>query len=323
MQVSFGRSRLSLVRLKYTDTAWRSTEQLGEGSLHPPERMTPFNTKELSFNFSNAKESLLGKHPAADLLGSLGSYSRAVHTPPCCRSASVQSCSHAPHRHRPHIQHLNKREILMEILSLAQSPGKKICSRDAIINMEHKALANASHSKCGKEASGGQFHLQFVTTVSVNVPSKAEQKKNQKIIRQTVMKNFRQQQRSQKLQPKGKYRKVVAATSNSDLESGEAESDGPSSSTSRESSRLQSRSLPESDSKKRLDFTESSQSSRHTLQNPSDIGNPISPLGAGRVDPFRPAYADTVPLLHELIDHCKYIFFNQILRREPYLKCDH
>ncbi len=173
--------------------------------------------------------------------------------------------------------------------------------------MEHEALANTSHSKCGKEASGGQFHLQFVTTVSVNVPSEAEQKKNQKIIRQTVMKNFRQQQRSQKLQPKGKYRKVVAAKSDSDLESGEAESDRPSSSTSRASSRPQPRSLPQSDSKKQLDLTESSQSSRHTSQNPSDIGSPISPLGAGRVDPFRPAYADTVPLLHELMDHCKCI----------------
>jgi hypothetical protein len=68
MQASSGRSRLSLVRLKYADTAWRSTEQLEEGTLYPPERMTPFNTKELSFNFSNTKQSLLGKHPAADLL---------------------------------------------------------------------------------------------------------------------------------------------------------------------------------------------------------------------------------------------------------------
>ena len=68
MQVSFGRNRLSHVRLRYTDTAWRSTEQLGEGSLHPPERMTSFDTKELSFNFSNTKQFLLGKQPAADLL---------------------------------------------------------------------------------------------------------------------------------------------------------------------------------------------------------------------------------------------------------------
>ena len=198
----------------------------------------------------------------------------------------------------------------MEILSLAQNPGNEICSGDAIINMEHEALANTSHSKCGKEASGGQFHLQFVTTVSVNIPSKAEQKKNQKIIRQTVMKNFRQQQRSQKLQPKGKYRKVVAATSNSDLESGEAESDEPSSITSRASRSSQPRSLPQSDSKKQLDFTESSQSSRHTSQNLSDLGSPRSPLGAGRVDPFRPTCADTVPLLHELMDHCKCISLN-------------
>lgn len=204
----------------------------------------------------------------------------------------------------------------MGILSLAQSPGNDICSRDAIINMEDEALANTSHnlSKSGKEASEGQFHLQFVTTVSVNVPSKAEQKKNQKIIRQTVMKNFRQQQRSQKLQPKGKYRKVVAATSNSNLGSEETESDGPSSSTSRASSRLEPKSLPQSDSRKKHDFTESSQSSRHTSQKPSDMGSPISPLGAGRVDPFRPAYADTTPLLHELMDHCKCVSFN-VLRR--------
>ncbi len=202
----------------------------------------------------------------------------------------------------------------MEILSPAQSTGNEIRARDAIINMEHEALPNTSHSKCGKEASGGQIHLRFVTTVSVNVPTKAERKKNQKIIRQTVMKNFRQQQRSQKLQPKGKYRKVLAAKSDSDLESGEAESDGPSSSTSQALSRSQPRSLPQSDSKKQLDFSESNQSSRHTSQNPSDVGSPMSPLGAGRVDPFRLANAETIPLLHELMDHCKYISVGQYLK---------
>jgi hypothetical protein len=169
---------------------------------------------------------------------------------------------------------------------------------------EDKALATTSQIKSEQEESGTQFQLQFVTTVSVNVPSKAEKKRNQKIIRQTVMKNFRQQQRSGKSQPKGKNKKGVSASSSSDLESGEPESDEPSSASSA-SSRSRSKFLSGSDSKKEPVSIESRRSSRRMSQHPSDLGSPLTPLGAGRVDPFRPAYAESNSHMHELIDHCK------------------
>jgi hypothetical protein len=215
------------------------------------------------------------------------------------------------HAVRPHTDNENifngvQHEILTEILFLAQIRGNGICSRDAITNMEDdKALATTSQSKSGQEESGTQFQLQFVTTVSVNVPSKAEKKRNQKIIRQTVMKNFRQQQRSEKSQPKGKVKRGVSATSSSDLESGEPESDEPSSSASSASGRSQSNCFSESDRKKEPVSTESRRSSCRMSQNSSDLGSPLTPLGAGRVDPFRPAYAESNPHMHELIDHCK------------------
>jgi hypothetical protein len=200
---------------------------------------------------------------------------------------------------------VHQQEILTEILFLEPTLGDGNCSRDAITDMANdEALASASQSKNEQDDAAGQFELQFVTTVSVNVPSKAEKKRNQKIIRQTVMKNFRQQQRSERSKPKGNSR-GLAATSSSDPESGDLESDEPSSSASRASSRSQSNNLSESDSKQKSECSESQRSSRNRLQNPTDLASPLTPLGAGRIDPFRASYADDTPHMHELIDHCK------------------
>lgn len=164
---------------------------------------------------------------------------------------------------------------------------------------DDEALATTSQSKDRQEDSGSQFQLQFVTTVSVNIPSKAEKRRNQKIIRQTVMKNFRQQQRSGKIPLKGKNR-GLAATSSCDLDSEEVESAEPASSASSGSSRSPSNNLSESEIKK-----EAKRNARQVSRNSSDVGSPLTPLGAGRVDPFRPAYAKADPHMHELIDHSK------------------
>ena len=216
---------------------------------------------------------------------------------------------------------IHQHEILAEILVVDPTLGNRNCSRDAITKMaNYEALATASPSKDEHADVAGQFQLQFVTTVSVNVPSKAEKKRNQKIIRQTVMKNFRQQQRSEKLKPRGKNN-GLAATSSSDPESGDPESDEPSSNASRASSRSQSNSLSESDSKNESGCTEPRRSSRNKSLNPSDLGSPLTPLGAGRVDPFRTAYADDNCHMHELIDHCKYLFAQYTPRTSASPQC--
>jgi hypothetical protein len=169
--------------------------------------------------------------------------------------------------------------------------------------MEDEALATISESS--QEENGDHFQLQFVTTVSVNIPSKAEQTRNQKIIRQTVMKNFRQQQKSKKIKLKGRSNRLAAALSlNATGE--EFETDAPSSSASWTSSRSQSSSWSESDSKEEVGYNESRQCSLHALRTSPVLGSPLTPLGAGRIDPFRSYSADNNSHMHELVDHCEY-----------------
>lgn len=178
-----------------------------------------------------------------------------------------------------------------------------ICARDDINMEDDEALATTTQGS--KEKSGGRFQLQFVTTVSVNIPSKAEKKRNQKIIRQTVMKNFRQQQKSEKSKSKERSQRGLAVASTSNVDGDDIPADAPSSGSSW-TTISQSSSLSESDSKKEPRRNNSRRSSRHTLQNSSALGSPLSPLGAGRVDPFRSSYADNSCHMNELIDHCKY-----------------
>jgi hypothetical protein len=170
--------------------------------------------------------------------------------------------------------------------------------------MENEALATTS--EISQAENGVRFQLQFVTTVSVNIPSKAEQKRNQKIIRQTVMKNFRQRQKSEKLKPKERSNRGLAAALSSNATCEEVESDAPASSTSWPSSRSQSSSWSEIGGKKETEYNASRQRSLHALGTPSGLGSPLTPLGAGRIDPFGSYSSDNNSHMHELIDHCEY-----------------
>jgi hypothetical protein len=213
----------------------------------------------------------------------------------------------APPQLRKHIQHRSPaRYFQKELLFFEDAPWNGSCSRDAINMEDDEALATTS--QVSKEKSAGQFQLQFVTTVSVNIPSKAEKKRNQKIIRQTVMKNFRQQQKSEKSKPKERSQRGLAVASSSNPDGEEFQADAPSSSSSWSTTASQSSSLSGSDNKKELGRNESRRSSRQTSQNRSPLGSPLSPLGAGRVDPFRSSYSysDNSCHMSELIDHCKY-----------------
>jgi hypothetical protein len=169
--------------------------------------------------------------------------------------------------------------------------------------MEDEALATTC--EISEDENGRHFQLQFVTTVSVNIPSKDEQKRNQKIIRQTVMKNFRQQQKSEQLKPKGRSNRGLAAALRSKIRREEIESDPPFSSTSWPSSESQSSSWSESDGTKDGENNEARQRSSHASRALSALGSPLTPLGAGRIDPFASYSSDNNYHMHELIDHCK------------------
>lgn len=210
----------------------------------------------------------------------------------------------APHHLRRHIQQRSpSRYFQKELLFFEDAPWNGTCARDDINMEDDEALATTSQSSKGK--SGGQFQLQFVTTVSVNIPSKAEKKRNQKIIRQTVMKNFRQRQKSEKSKPKERSQRGLAVASTSNADGDDIPVDAPSCRTAWTTT-SQSSSLSGSDSKKEPGRNDSSRSSRHTSQSSSALGSPLTPLGAGRVDPFRSSYAESSCHMSELIDHCKY-----------------
>ena len=194
------------------------------------------------------------------------------------------------------------RNFQKALLFFEDTPWNGTYSRNAL-KMEDEALATISESS--REENGDHFPLQFVTTVSVNIPSKAEQTRNQKIIRQTVMKNFRQQQKSEKIKLKGRSNRLAAALS-SNATGEEFEIDAPSSSTFWTSSRSQSSSWSESDSKEEVRYNKSRQCSLYALQTSPVLDSPLTPLGAGRIDPFRSYSADNNSHMHELVDHCEY-----------------
>jgi hypothetical protein len=195
------------------------------------------------------------------------------------------------------------RNFQKALLFFEDTPWNGTYSRNAL-KMEDEALATISESS--REENGDHFPLQFVTTVSVNIPSKAEQTRNQKIIRQTVMKNFRQQQKSEKIKLKGRRSNRLAAALSSNATGEEFEIDAPSSSAFWTSSRSQSSSWSGSDGKEEEGHNESRQCSLHALQTSPVLGSPLTPLGAGRIDPFRSYSADNNSHMHELVDHCEY-----------------
>jgi hypothetical protein len=167
--------------------------------------------------------------------------------------------------------------------------------------------ALATTSEITQKKKGGQLQLQFVTTVSVNLPSTAEKKRNQKIIRQTVMKNFRQQQKSEKLPPKGKSNRGLAAASSIKPDSDEDGMIEPFSSASWTSIKPKSSSWSESDDAKELGNNESRHCVLYQSRTSSAMRNPFTPLGAGRSDPFCSYSGDNKYHMNELIDHCEYL----------------
>lgn len=170
--------------------------------------------------------------------------------------------------------------------------------------------ALATTSKDAQEKGAMQYQLQFVTTLSVNVDSKAEKKRNQKIIRQTVMKNFRRQQATEKAQSKGKGKKALASSAKADV--GEQCNGDASSATSTFAvSRSSSTDWHENDDKSEL-RNEKSKSTHQELQMPHAAADPITPLGAGRIDPFQTFATDTNCHMSELIDHCESSFFQHV-----------
>jgi hypothetical protein len=207
-----------------------------------------------------------------------------------------------PRLHRQIHPHSPTRNFQKESLFFEDTPWNRTYSRNAL-KMEDEALATISVSS--QEENGDHFQLQFVTTVGANIPSKAEQTRNQKIIRQTVMKNFRQQQKSEKIKLKGRSNRL-AATLSSNATDKKFEMNAPSSSAFWTSRKSQSSSWSESDRRKEVGYNESIQCTLHALETSPVLGSPLTPLGAGRIDPFRSYSADNNSHMHELVDYCEY-----------------
>ncbi len=171
---------------------------------------------------------------------------------------------------------------------------------------------------------GAVLDLQFI---SMNPASQAEKQRNRKIIRSTAMRSFRQKQSSRgapsksttssqtttvplqfELFPKsrGSYQadsQDWSANGFSGKEDSFSENSWlplspPSESSSKDGSGGKALALSESRPR-----TNGSGASR---TNSMVLGSPVTPLGAGRVDPFRVYTVDLGGQIPELIDHCKY-----------------
>jgi hypothetical protein len=172
----------------------------------------------------------------------------------------------------------------------------------------------------GKASGRPAFNLEFV---NMNVVSKAEKQRNQKLIRSTAMRSYRQKQQLQRTkEEEAKSRTTARGIQPRSVSKKDDHSDAhnpllgstnawpsheidlsdfswlmsPSSSSDHSGSDSGTGESPRSDalSSVRLrDFF-------------PDI-SPVTPLGAGRIDPFRISSVDTSLYIHELIDHCKFV----------------
>lgn len=166
--------------------------------------------------------------------------------------------------------------------------------------------------------------LQFV---NMNAATQAERQSNRKIIRSTAMRSFRRKQHSQRNSGQAGYTSRSAKilprseagvnlTKFSQLEDREslvelseaandADVSDPTDSTKWEASGSE-------ESSYEGDHEFWTRNHRHRLSqiegeitsSPS-TGSPVTPLGAGRIDPFRVFSADPGGQISELIDHCK------------------
>jgi hypothetical protein len=183
-------------------------------------------------------------------------------------------------------------------------------------NDEARAIVK---SDGGRQDSLPKFDLEFV---NVNAISQAEKERNQRLIRSTAMKSFRRRQLSErslkgegsrKDSAKAKSRgskskkdpqsneKVVSPVSCSDLSSESPFSEVSCLLGGSNDHKVDYFMLVNSNGSKCLRIRSS--------RAPSVFGNPLTPLGAGRVDPFRKLPADTGSHVSELIDYCRSQFY--------------
>lgn len=176
----------------------------------------------------------------------------------------------------------------------------------------------------GVEDSPSTFTLEFVNMGAI---SQAERERNQKVVRSTAMRAFRRRQQSERLLKGDEKSKGPAirpkthrSRSKKDSQSDEKESDSLVSNTdlSSEVSFSEVKWLVGGSSKevertadylafverKRRAGSSSSDSSRASTV----VESPLSPLGAGRVDPFGilPGSSSSDSRINELIDHCEF-----------------
>jgi hypothetical protein len=170
----------------------------------------------------------------------------------------------------------------------------------------------------GKASGRPAVNLEFV---NMNVVSKAEKQRNQKLIRSIAMRSYRQKQQLQRTKEEEAKSWTMARGIRPRSES---KRDGH---PDAHNQLLGSPNAWPSDEIDLSDFSwlmSSSSSSDHS-DSDSGIGesprsdasssvrsrdffpdiSPVTPLGAGRIDPFRISSVDTSLYIHELIDHCK------------------
>jgi hypothetical protein len=167
--------------------------------------------------------------------------------------------------------------------------------------------------------------------VNVGAVSKAEKERNQKLIRSTAMRAFRRRQQSEKLLNNDGKCKFTANKPKSprhsrpkkDSQSDEQVISPANTDLSSEVSFSEVAWLVGGSSNDRkadyLAFVEGnrrSSSSSESSRASTVVGSPTSPLGAGRVDPFRALPVESGSHINELIDHCK---FHSIFQNVPLL----
>jgi hypothetical protein len=183
--------------------------------------------------------------------------------------------------------------------------------------MEDEAENIICEGHIGKAATRPTRAMEFV---NMNAVSQAERQWNRKVIRSTAMRSFRQKQRSQRVQEckeNNGYRaagKRPLPKPREDDPSDEGLSPGSTNTWSSKAAFSDvSLSMKTSLSSNSTDIGFGLGDSSHgsALRSPSPIElssaiGPITPLGAGRIDPFRSISYDTGSPIHELIDHCQF-----------------
>lgn len=164
-----------------------------------------------------------------------------------------------------------------------------------------------------------KFTLEFV---NVGAVSQAEKERNQRLIRSTAMRSFRRRQQSERSRKgEGSSKDSAKATcrpkSRKSSQSDE-KSVSPTPSTDLSSETTFSEvswlmGVTSNDQKADYftfaDLSRNKSSSSQSSSAPSIVDSPVTPLGAGRVDPFRMLPVEASSHINELIDHCESSFY--------------